>query len=131
MPVYATTEQAEEVFGGLFHILSNDDNFRARLRETGLSARLVHTKPDCTIYVSADEVVVGPEAAERPAAITIKMSSDTAHALWLGKLMVPTAVATGRLRIRGKVAKVIELVPILQPAFDKYPDIAASRGLPV
>ena len=130
MPVYESTEKAAEVFGQLFDILSEDENFTSRLRETGLSVLMIHTKPDCQIYVSPEKVVVG-ETVPDNATITIKMSCDTAHELWLGKLMVPTAVATGRLRIRGKVAKVIELVPILQPAFDRYPEIATANGLSV
>jgi putative sterol carrier protein len=73
---------------------------------------------------------VGEEAPES-ASITIKMSCDTAHALWMGTLMMPTAVATGKVRIRGKVSKVIEFVPILQPAFDRYPEIAAASGVAV
>jgi putative sterol carrier protein len=130
MPVYATTEHADAVFGELFRILLRDDNFRTRLRETGLSVRILHQKPESTIYLSADEVLIGDDAPDT-ASITIKMSCDTAHALWLGKLMMPTAIATGKVRIRGKVAKVIEFVPILQPAFDLYPQIAASSGVGV
>ena len=127
MPVYETTQQAEDVFGGLFKILIADDTFRERLRETGLTAKLVQTKPDCTVFISPDEVVLGDDAPD--AAITIKMSCDTAHSLWMGTLMMPTAVATGRVRIRGNVAKVIQFVPILQPAFDRYPEIAAASGI--
>lgn len=130
MPVYETTEQALEVFGQLFEILTNDDNFNERMRESNLDVRLIHTKPDCLVYIAPGEVRYGADVPEK-AAITIKMSCDTAHSLWLGTLMLPTAVATGRVRIRGKVAKVIELVPILQPAFDRYPQIASSRGLAV
>jgi putative sterol carrier protein len=130
MAVYETTEQAEHVFGGLFKILIADETFRSRLRETGLTAKLVHKKPDCEIFISPDEVLMGAEAPEQ-ASITIKMSCDTAHSLWMGTLMMPTAVATGKVRIRGKVAKVIEFVPILQPAFDRYPEIAAAGGIAV
>jgi putative sterol carrier protein len=127
MAMYETTEQAEHVFGQLFKILVEDENFTSRLRESGLTVRLLHKKPECNIFVSPDEVLIGeiPDSA----AITIKMSCDTAHQLWMGKLMMPTAVATGRVRIRGKVSKVIELVPILQPAFDRYPEIAAASGV--
>jgi putative sterol carrier protein len=128
MPVFATTAHAEAVFGELFRILLRDDNFRARLRDSGLSVRILQQKPECTIYLSADELLLGEDAPES-ASITIKMSSDVAHALWLGRLMMPTAIATGKVRIRGKVAKVIEFVPILQPAFDLYPDIAAANGV--
>jgi putative sterol carrier protein len=128
MPVYDSTEKATEVFGRLFEILSKDETFTSKLRESSLSVKLVHTKPDCLIFVSADTVLFGDQVPQ-DAAITIKMSCDTAHALWLGKLMMPTAVATGKVRVRGKVAKVIQLVPILQPAFDRYPEIAAAAGV--
>jgi len=128
MPLYETTDQAEHVFGKLFRILIQDETFTNRLRESGLSVRLMHKKPECDVFVSADEVIVGEHVPES-AAITIKMSCDTAHALWMGKLLMPTAVATGRVRIRGKVAKVLEFVPILQPAFDRYPEIAAASGI--
>jgi|SRR5438270_10970259 len=127
MATYETTEQAEHVFGTLFRILIEDETFSSRLRETGLTVRLVHKKPDCTIFVSPDEVLIGDEAPA-DSSITIKMSCETAHKLWMGTLMMPTAVATGKVRIRGKVSKVLEFVPILQPAFDRYPEIAASSG---
>lgn len=128
MPTYDTTDKALDVFGQLFEILTNDENFNERLSESDLDVRLIHTKPDCLVYIAPGEVRYGDDVPEK-AAITIKMSCDTAHSLWLGKLMMPTAVATGKVRIRGKVAKVIELVPILQPAFDRYPQIAAAHGL--
>lgn len=128
MTTYQTTGQAEQVFGELFRILIADETFTARLRDSGLTVRLVHSKPDCTIYLSPDGVVTGDQAS-REAAITVKMSCDTAHALWMGKLMMPTAVATGKVRIRGRVAKVLEFVPILRPAFDRYPEIVAASGV--
>lgn len=128
MTVYDTTDQAEQVFGSLFRILAEDEAFTARLRQSGLTVRLLQNKPDCAIFLSPDGVVVGDQAPP-DAAITIKMSCDTAHALWMGTLMMPTALATGRVRIRGKVAKVLEFVPILQPAFDRYPEIAAASGI--
>jgi putative sterol carrier protein len=128
MPVYQSSEMANAVFGELFRILRADEGVQARLHESNLSVRLIHTKPDSQIYVSAEELLVGDDVPDT-ATITIKMSCDTAHALWMGTLMMPTAIATGRVRIRGKVAKVIELVPILQPAFDRYPEIAANAGV--
>lgn len=130
MSAYPGSTVADDVFGQLFTILRNDPDVMKRLRDSNLSVRLVHTKPDCVIYVSADQLAVGEDAPE-DAVITIKMSCDTAHALWMGTLMMPTAIATGKVRIRGKVAKVIELVPILKPAFDLYPDIAARAGVAV
>lgn len=130
MPVYESPEAAEEIFGGLFQILRDDAEFTSRLRKHDMSVRLVQTDPDVQIYVSADALIIGAGAPEQ-ATVTIRMSSDTAHLLWLGKLMMPTAIATRKVRIQGKVARVLDLVPILRPAFDRYPEIAQKAGLPV
>jgi putative sterol carrier protein len=128
MALYETTAQAEHVFGTLFRILMEDETFTTRLRQSGLSARLIHTKPDCKIFLGPDQLLIGDEVPA-DSSITVSMSCDTAHALWMGKLMMPAAVATGRVRIRGKIAKVLEFVPILRPAFDRYPEIAAASGI--
>lgn len=100
----------------------------SRLRESNLSVRLIHTSPDAVIHVSPDGVLLG-ETAPASAAVSIKMSCDTAHKLWNGTLLMPAALAMGKVRIKGKVANVLELVPILQPAFDRYPEIAAAHGI--
>lgn len=128
MSTFPDSEAAYAVFGELFTILVADENFNEKLGAAGLTVRLVHTKPDCVVFVGPGEVLLGEKAPE-DAAVTIKMSGDTAHRLWLGTLLMPAAVALGKVRIKGKVAKVLELVPILQPAFDRYPAIVKEHGL--
>jgi putative sterol carrier protein len=128
MPAYTSKDQAAAVFSQLFEILLEDPGFGAIVRDRALSVRFVHTKPDFALHVDAAGVRVdGPPA---PASMTIKMSCDTADALWTGRLLMPIAVATGRIRIKGNVATVIEFVPLLRPAFDRYPALAAAAGVP-
>ncbi|MEU3713667.1 hypothetical protein [Streptomyces catenulae] len=129
MPVFESGEKARRIFTDLFQILLKDDTFTARMRESGITLHLIQVKPDLELYITPDGVQDGPPT--EPAVIRIKMSSDTAHSLWLGKLLMPVALATGKVRIKGSVAKVLEFVPLLRPAFDRYPEIAASEGLPV
>lgn len=129
MPVFESSEKAEHVFSGLFSILLKDDTFTQRMRDSGISLHLIQVKPDVELSVTPDGVTAGPPP--QPAAIRIKMSCDTAHDLWLGKLLMPVALATGKVRIKGNVAKVLEFVPLLRPAFDRYPEIAKAEGLPV
>ena len=128
MPAYTSCDQAVPVFSTLFEIMLEDDGFRAIVRDEALSVRFVHTNPDFELYVDAAGVRVdGPPA---PTTLSIKMSCDTADALWSGRLLMPIAVATGKIRIKGSVARVIEFVPLLRPAFDRYPELAAAAGVP-
>lgn len=127
MPAYTSKAQAVSVFAQLFEILLEDEDFVAILRDQSLSVRFLHTGPDFELHVDADGVQVdGPPA---PTALRIKMSCDTADALWSGRLLMPIAVATGKIRMKGSVAKAIEFVPLLRPAFDRYPALAAAAGV--
>jgi hypothetical protein len=127
VPVFSSPEQAQEVFRTLFEILLKDEEFRTRLIESNLSLHLIQTKPDIELFVSPEGVSLGTPPVS--AAIRIKMSCDTAHALWKGELLMPLALGMGKVRIKGNVAKVLEFVPMLQPAFDRYPEIVSAHDL--
>lgn len=127
MGAFTSKDQAASVFTTLFEILLDDERFASTVRREQLSVQFHHSAPDLTVFVNADGVWVD-EAPSAPT-IAIKMSCDSADALWSGRLLMPIALATGKIRIKGSVAKVIEFVPLLQPAFDQYPTIAAGAGI--
>ena len=126
-PAFSSKDQAASVFSTLFEILLEDDRFESTVRKEGLTVLFKHSDPDMTVYLDADGVYVD-EVPNAPA-ITIQMSCTTADALWAGRLLMPIALATRKIKISGSVAKVIEFVPMLQPAFDRYPQIAADAGV--
>ena len=129
MPAFATKDQAASVFSQLFEILLQDERFQTTVRTENLTVLFKHSDPELTVYLDADGVYVD-EVPGVPA-ITIQMSCTTADALWAGRLLMPIALATRKIKISGSVAKVIEFVPMLQPAFDRYPQIAADAGVGV
>lgn len=128
MTVFSSSAQATAVFADMFKILLADEHFASRIAAGRLDLHVVQTKPDVELYIEPGGVHVGV-TPPKPV-ISLRMSCDTAHALWSGSLLLPLALATGKLRIRGPVSKVLEFVPLLQPAFDRYPDLAAEAGLP-
>lgn len=124
MSPFVTKDQAATVFTRLFEILLEDPTFASTFETEGLSVLFRHSDPELTLFVDASGVVV--DEAPRQPSLTIAMSCATADALWSGRLLMPIALATRKIRIRGSVAKVIEFVPLLQPAFDRYPEIVAA-----
>ena len=126
-PAFSSKDQAASVFSTLFGILFEDDRFVSTVRTENLTVLFKHSDPELTLYLDADGVYVD-EVPNAPA-ITIQMSCTTADALWAGRLLMPIALATRKIRISGSVAKVIGFVPMLQPAFDRYPQIAADAGV--
>ena len=56
------------------------------------------------------------------------LSADTAHAFWLGKVNITVALARGTVKARGPVAKVLRLVPLVEPSFPRYEQILRDAG---
>ncbi|MEO7235538.1 MAG: hypothetical protein ABIW80_09195 [Lapillicoccus sp.] len=127
MPAFSSKDQAAAVFTQLFEILLEDERFASTVRAEKLSVLFKHSDPDLTVFLAPDGVVV--DEIPYPPSITIQMSCTSADALWSGRLLMPIALATRKIKISGSVAKVIEFVPMLQPAFDRYPQIAAAAGV--
>lgn len=128
MSVFPSSTVATESFQRLFSDLLQDDRFAAGLRDSGSTLLFEHRDPESRVFVSTENVLTGPDAPEH-ATLVMKMSCDTAHSLWLNSIAFPTAITNGRLRIIGKVAKVLEVIPILAMTFDRYPSIARDAGL--
>jgi hypothetical protein len=57
------------------------------------------------------------------------MSCDTAHSLWSGRMGLRLAVRRGRVVVRGDEAAVFEFVPLMTPAFERYPEIVEAAGI--
>jgi hypothetical protein len=125
---FPSSAVATEVFQRLFSTLLQDDQFVADMRASGITLLFEHRAPACRVFVSAEEVLTGPEAPEH-ATLTMKISSAAAHSLWLDEITFPAAITNGRLEIIAKVSKVLEVMPILAPAFVRYPAIARDAGL--
>lgn len=125
MSVFESEQAAAAALGRLAADLWELESVRAGLRDSGLVVLFRYAKPDCLVSLAADGVVIGKEP-ERPATHTLRLTSSTAHALWLGRIPVASALTGGRVTIFGKMAAVPDLMNILGPSFELYPKIAAE-----
>jgi putative sterol carrier protein len=58
----------------------------------------------------------------------MKMKSDVANKYFQGKENVPIAVATGRIKTKGNMAKALKLIPITKPIYEKYRQMLEEEG---
>jgi hypothetical protein len=56
------------------------------------------------------------------------MDADTAHRFWLGKVNVTVALARGQISARGPVAKILKLVPLVEPVRTRYEAALQEAG---
>ncbi len=128
MAVFKDKEMMYEVLGGLFKLLFEDENFMEKYRKAGVSIKFLMKDPEGIIYISLDGVEM--DKADK-ADVEMTLSGDTAHNFWLKKIKLPVALATGKVKTRGSLPKVLKLLPILGPAHAAYPGVCEKHGLPI
>ncbi len=57
------------------------------------------------------------------------LSGDDCHKFWMQELKLPIALATRKIKAKGPINKILKLLPMLKPAYEKYPQIAKDHGL--
>ena len=91
-----------------------------QMRDPG-SQITIDLRPDREIRVDLGESDLDPE-------VVMALAADTAHGFWLGKVNLTTALARGEIKARGPVAKILRLVPLVEPSFPRYEQILRDAG---
>jgi hypothetical protein len=60
--------------------------------------------------------------------VEMKMKSEVANKFFQGKENVPVAVATGRIKTKGSMAKALKLIPLTKPVYPKYRRMLEEEG---
>lgn len=132
MAVFANTEELYEVLTPFYASLTTDPEIGPKFVKANTSFRINHTGPDGVFLLDATQdlavLTVGDEALAGEPAVDLTMSGDDGHKFWLGKLNLPVALATRKVKVAGGVTALMGLVPALAPAYDKYRAHLATLG---
>jgi len=117
--------------GRLFEELAVDPDLAPKFQRANTTVQYQMTDPESQITVDMRpereiRVDLGPSALEPEVVMTL--SADTAHGFWLGKVNVTSALARGQIKARGPVAKILRLVPLVEPSFPRYEQILREAG---
>jgi hypothetical protein len=131
MALFTDPQEVYGAFGRLLFDLVNDAEQMGRFQRTGNTVQWVLRRPDAMITVQTvpevtPQIDLGPTRL-RPD-VVLSMDAETAHQFFLGELNPTVALAHGQIKTRGPAAKVLELIPLLRPAFDRYRAIVEEAG---
>lgn len=132
MPVFESTEKMYDVLGTVLSSITEDPEISRKFNEKEINVRFVYNNPSGEIWIlHGDEpsVVTGPTDAK--ADVEMHLSGDDAHAFWLKKLNLPVAITKRKVKAKGPTTKVLSLLPLLKPAYKRYPSICEEKGIPV
>ncbi|NLM24324.1 MAG: hypothetical protein GX210_09615 [Firmicutes bacterium] len=128
MMIFESTAKMYDVLGELFNELMKDQPLYQKFIDSDITIRFNISDPDGYIWLTRDGKVICGEADYKPT-IEMTLSGDTCHKFWLQEIKMPVALAKGLIKAKGPLPKVLNLLPLIKPAYVIYPDIAKKHGI--
>jgi hypothetical protein len=83
--------------------------------------RISYTDPDAVITLDMPNSEIHEGAGNGPDPnVELFMTADTGNRFWLGKVILPVALAKGEVRAKGPVAKLLKVLPLAKGMFGPY-----------
>lgn len=121
MAVFSDEAEVYEFLGGVFRHGLADEELVAKLQPSGVILRIVYTDPDAVITVDMPGAAIYTGAGNGPDPnVELFMTADTGNRFWLGKVVLPVALAKGDVRAKGPVAKLLKVLPVAKGLFGPY-----------
>jgi alcohol dehydrogenase class IV len=129
--VFKDSQMLYDVLTEFYEQLKQDPEVGPALAETNLCIQFIYKNPSATITIdtTGDEIVIHRAVFAGTPEVTMTMSADFAHKFWHGKANLITALTRRQVVARGNVPKTLKLLPILKPAFARYPQFLKAKGL--
>ena len=131
MPYFKDEQEVYQYIGKLFQDLAEDAELWPKFQRADTIVQYQFRNPESQITVRMQEgqdaqVDLGP--TELDPEVLMAMEADTAHRFWLGKVNVTVALASGQMKAKGPVAKILKLVPLVKPVFPRYKKMLEDGG---
>ena len=128
---YKDTDDLYDVLGGFLLSLKDHPEIGPSVAASNLLIRFNYHNPEASITIDAtgDEPDYDLGPSDRKAMVEMSMDADFAHAFWLGKANLVSALTRRQVTSKGAVHKAVKLLPIMLPAFKLYPEYLKEKGL--
>ncbi len=129
MAVFDDEAEVYEFLGGIFRHGMQDPALVEKLQPTGIVLRITYTEPDAVLTVDMPNPAIYEGAGNGPTPNgELIMTADTGNRFWLGKVILPVALAKGQVRAKGPVAKLLTVLPMAKGMFGPYREQLQAAG---
>jgi len=138
MPYFKDAKECDDILGGFFRKMSDDlagkdpvlVEIQSKLAGIDFIVKFVWSEPEVTLTldftkdpfsVLINDVSVNPTA-------TFTLSADTGHKFWHGQVNLAKALTTKAIVARGPLPKILKLLPVIKPLYERYPEYLRQIG---
>jgi len=134
MATFKSAEELYEIFGKLFDRVRMDPKAGRAIANIKMVFQYHYTDPESWVTINARDkpaegylsAIMG-ETDIKPD-VYMEMDADFAHEFYLGKGNVMIAMTRGRIKSRGKMTKLLKLLPVVKPIFPMYRQVLEEMG---
>jgi hypothetical protein len=104
--------------------------------KAGIVIRFIYTDPDGEITIDLKNPPTKPGyygsyylgPCDIKADVWSKQAADFSHSFWHGHENPVAAVSRGKVKQGGKVTAMLKLLPVVRPAFARFPGVLVEMG---
>lgn len=133
---FKNKEEFVQVMTVLFDKLKSDPTVGRDVKKSNLIVRFEYHDPDATVTIDAKNPPANPgdfisyawDVTSPEPEVVMSNSADFCLRFWQGKENPVLAMAFGKLKAKGNVAKALALLPAIKPAYRMFPKILKDMG---
>ncbi len=123
---------AVRLFGEFWEKLVDDFGLGEHLNQCDIGILFEINDLDMVMFVDKNGPLFGDEAVSKKPVIIMIMTGDMVHKYWLDKVAdVPVALTTHKIKAKGPVNKVLQILPLFKPGQKLYPEYCEKYNLPL
>ena len=131
MAVYESFEQMSEIFGNVFGSVFDDPTTGPKLRKVKIIVKYSVKDPDGSVWLNTSEGKVLFGKQDQKPTLEVSIHGDTLHEFLLKKIDITGLMLRQDVSIKGPFSKFVKFVPLLNKAYEIYPEVAQKNGLPI
>jgi hypothetical protein len=129
---FEDAERFQDTLGVFLAQVMQDPKLGAQFAATGALVKIVFHDPDMIMWIDCrvptPVVVCEADAHNEAPDLLLTMSADSGHRFWLGKLSLPVALTSRKVKVKGPSSMLMRLLPALKPVFSQYEQFLIERG---
>ena len=129
---FADAEGFQDTLGVFLAQAMRDPKVGGAFAATNALVKIVFDDPATIMWmdcrVATPIVTCEPHAHTEEPDLLLAMSADSGHRFWLGKLSLPVALTSRKVKVKGPVSMLMRLLPALKPVFSQYEQFLLQRG---